>query len=225
VKPKHFVTFDVTSAVISGLNGGSNFGFVLQNTKGQTFIASKEGPSQGPAAELDIDANLSQNASGDGAFPGSLAIGGNLDLFGLMRQGTEAGTSETAGRGIIVRRIQSTNSAVASVVARTDTITLERDGTLGGWRVVNAANAGNVTISAFGIDGDSHTFAQSIILGPNPYPASTNILFSAGQNVVNFRCSFGSPDEVGHHTEVSLLRSPNQNSPVWIGTLTSSYNQ
>jgi hypothetical protein len=225
VKSKHFATFDVTAAISAALIGQTNFGFSLRVPAGQVVISSKEGPSQGPAAELEIDANLSQSASGDGSFPGSLGVGGNFDLLGLMRQGSEIGTAEPAGRGIIIRRIQSTNSAAGSIVARTDTVTLERDGTLGGWRIVTAPNAGNVVVSAIAVNANDQVFAKNIVIGPSPYPAATNTLFFDNQYIISLRCSFGSPYDLGHHTEVSIIRTPNQGSPSWVGTLMSSYNQ
>lgn len=221
VVAKRFVSIDVTAAVIAALNGsGPNFGFLLHDTKGQTYIPSKEGPSQGPAAELEIDANLAQNATASGAFPGSLSVGGDLMLASFLRQGSETGTSEPAGRGIIIRHVQSTNSAVGSVVARTDTLTLERDGTLDGWRIVNAANAGNIIIIAFSA---SYPGGQMITLGPNPYPAGTNIFYNTGNTY--FRCSFGDTSGAGHYTEVSLMKAPIDNNPSWTGFLTSTYNQ
>jgi hypothetical protein len=217
---KHFITIDVTAAVVAALNGETNSGFALTGSTGQVYIAAKEGPSQGPAAELEIDADLA-----NGLFPGTLTVVGNLNVIGVMRQGSEMGTAEPAGRGIIVRRIESTNPSIGSVVARTDTLTLERDGTAAGWRVVNTANPGNATIVATGMDANGNPVNQTVILGPNPYPAFTNVIFADRQFVVSFRCSFGNASEVGHHTDASLIRSPNDGGTNWIGTMSSTYNQ
>lgn len=226
VVTRRFVVVDVTSAVIAALNGsGPDFGFVLRDGGGQTYIASKEGPGLGPAAELEVDANLAMNAMGGGSFPGSLVLGGNLDVYGLTRQGSEAGTSQPAGGGIITRRVESTNSSRGMVVARTDTMTLERDGTLGGWRIVVCPNAGNVTAVASAQDSNGSDFiSQSLVYGPYGY-ATTNVLFADFQGVISFHCRFGNAYGVGHFTEVSLLRSPNDGSTNWVGTLTSSFNQ
>jgi hypothetical protein len=230
VLAKHFVSIDVTAAVVAALNGsGPNFGFLLHDATGQTHIASKEGPSQGPAAELEIEANLAQNGSGSGTFPGLLSVGGdlsvsgNLNVTGLSRQGSETGTSEPAGRGIIIRRLESTNASLGSVVARTDTLTLVRDGTDTGWLLVHTANAGNVMACATGIDAGGNTYSATYIPGPNPYPAGTNYVLL--NHVVSFRCIFGNADALGHVTEVSVMCSPNNSSSNWVGHIISSYNQ
>ena len=221
---RHFVAIDVTSAVIAALNGsGSNFGFILRDTTGQTSIASKEGPSQGPAVELEIDANLAQNVSGGGTFPGSLNVGGDFNLAGFFRQGSETGTAEPAGRGIIMRRIQSTNSAIGSVVARTDTLTLERDGTPYGFWIVNRTNAGYWIAATVGVDANGASFGKVAYLF-NDVAAGTNAI-SPSSPVVHFRCSFGDPSGLGHQTEVSLLRNVQGDNVIWTGTLISTYNQ
>jgi len=225
VMSKRFIIIDVTAEVIATTNGTTaNFGFLLRDTAGQTYIASKEGPAFGPSAELQIDANLALDAAGSSRVPGSLNVGANLNLAGLLRQGSETGTAEPAGRGLIIRRIQSTNSAIGSVVARTDTLTLERDGTPAGWRVVNAANPGQVTITYIMQEGPGQLWYTLVL--PNPSTPGTNVLSYAGLNTPTYlRCTFGNAYDLGHFTEVSLSRSPDNNSSNWVGTVISSYNQ
>ena len=222
---KHFVSFDVTAAVVAALDGiGPNFGFLLKDSTGQTHIASKEGPGQGPAAELEIEANLAQDGVGNGAFSGSLGVGGDFYLGGLFRQGSETGTGSPAGRGIITRRLQSTNSALGSIVARTDTLTLERDGTLSGLRIVNTANPGsNVVVAVIGVDGNGSPVGRMIFLS-NPSSPGTNALIADGVSGY-FRCSFGDASALGHQTEVSLVRTAVDAKATWTGFLTSTYNQ
>jgi hypothetical protein len=229
---RRFVSVDVTAAVVAALSGETNFGFLLRDNVGQTSLASKEGPSQGPAAELEIDANLAQNSSGGGMFPGSLNVGGDFNLAGLLRQGSETGTAEPAGRGIIVRRIQSTNAAIGSVVARTDTLTLERDGTPDGFRIVNSANAGYWIAVATGADwGRGGAAITSLVYPPNDTAAGTNALrfcsdvFGCGLYPAYFRCSFGDPSSLGHQTEISLFRNSLGGSVIWTGYLISTFNQ
>jgi len=235
VLAKSFVSIDITAAVLAAINGsGSNFGFMLHNTTGQTRIAAKEGPGMGPAAELQIDANLGQDAVGNGTFPGSLNVTSNLNLSGFLRQGSETGTSEPAGRGIIIRRTQLTNSAVGSVVARTDTLTIERD--VFGFRVVNHTNSTNATLIATAVNvGGTQLYAFM----DNIRPGTNHIEFrpeaGAGGNmpepVYSFECRFGHSG--GHQTSVSLIGTDfythfdilGYQGVIWTGTLTSTYNQ
>lgn len=158
IQSKNFAVIDVTESVRSAMvNSASNYGFLLHDTIGQTQIATKEGPTLGPAAELEINANLSQDSVGNGFYPGSLGVVSNLFLGGLFRQGSETGTSEPAGRGIIVRRIQLTNNTVGSIVARTDTLTLERGG-IALFRIVNHTNSYDCTLTATGFNPEGLFF-------------------------------------------------------------------
>ncbi|MFO1477614.1 MAG: DNRLRE domain-containing protein [Verrucomicrobiota bacterium] len=226
---KRFVGLDVTDEIVGFLDGTvTNHGFLLRDAAGQLAFASKEGPSQGPAPELEIEANLSQDTTGSGVFPGSLIVGGHLSLGGLIRQGSETGTAEPAGGGLITRRIQSTNPTAGAVVARTDSMTLERAGTAGGWRTTLRANSGNVTFVLNGIDAGGTPFTSASAYGPNPYPAVTNLVLDprySGGDLIYFHCIFGSAEPSGYFTEVTLFRSPNSGGTNWVGTLTSSYNQ
>jgi len=224
VLTKRFLVIDVTPAIVGALSGTiTNFGFLLHSSAGQIHMPSKEGPMQGPSAGLDIEANLALDASGGGSFPGSLAIGANLNLAGLLRQGSATGTAESAGRGLIMRRMESTNMTASTIVARTDTLTLERDGTLRGWRMVNTAHPGQVTASMFVINANGGANWGEIVLD-NPSMPGTNALFS-GFDFVYLRCTFGNSFDLGHQTEVSISCTPDNYSPNWVGTIISSYNQ
>ncbi len=224
VLDKRFLMIDVTATVIGALNGTStNFGFLLRDSAGQIRIPSKEGPIQGPSAQLEIDANLALDANGSASFPGSVSIGANLNLAGLLRQGSD---TATAGRGLIIRRLESTNSAVGTVIARTDTLTLERDGTPRGWRIVNTANPGFATVTAIFLGTASAQTWKTITL-PNPSTPGTNVLFSETDlptTILHLHCTFGDSYDLGHQTEVSLSTSDTSN-PTWVGTVISSYNQ
>lgn len=53
---------------------------------------SKRGPSEGPAAELEIEADLAQEA-----FPGSLSVGGDFNLL-IFSHKLRTGKAEPGGR-------------------------------------------------------------------------------------------------------------------------------
>jgi hypothetical protein len=80
-----------------------------------------------------------------------------LQIKGMVRMGSETGTTEAPDKSVLVRRIKSTVVATGQIVARTDTLTLERDGTAGGllihWSVNPGGSGifGNCAVSATGV--------------------------------------------------------------------------
>lgn len=152
----------------------------------------------------------------------SLHVVGDTRITGVTRAGSETGTTQPPDKGIITRRVLSTTTAVGNVVARTDKLTLERDGSNGGWRIVNVASPGNTTIAFTGLTsaGTTVNFVTSLA---NPAAAGTTIVFTDAQNVVSLRGSFGNSYLAIHMTEVSLTRYPGDS--FWTGTLTSTFNQ
>jgi hypothetical protein len=151
----------------------------------------------------------------------SLHVVGDTRITGVTRAGSETGTAQPPDKGIITRRVLSTLSGAGSVVARTDTLTLERDGSSGGLRIVNVASPGHITIAFTGLTsvGATVNFVTSL----NPAAAGTNTVFTDAQFVVSLRGSFGDSYYPHHMTEVSLTRYPTDN--YWTGTLTSTFNQ
>lgn len=151
-----------------------------------------------------------------------LHVAGDTRVEGVTRAGSETGTAQTPDKGIMTRRVRSTFTAAGGVVARTDKLTLERDGSNGGWRIANVAFPGITTIAFTGITsaGATVNFVTSFF---NPAAAGTTTVFTDAQNVVSLRGSFGDSYSVIHMTEVSLTRYPGDS--YWTGTLTSTFNQ
>jgi hypothetical protein len=152
----------------------------------------------------------------------ALHVAGDTRLEGLVCAGSQTGTAESPDKPLLVRRVKTTTISAGSIVARTDKLTLERDGSRGGWRIVNAASPGNTTIAARGLtpSGGTVNFVTFISSGA---VAGTTVVFTDAQNVVSFRCSFGDNFGPGHQTEVSLSRY--LGDLYWAGTLTSTFNQ
>jgi hypothetical protein len=143
-------------------------------------------------------------------------------VAGPVQIGSGTGSAEYPDRSLIFRRLKSTDVTAGSVVARTDTLTLERDGTFAGWRIVNAASPGNTTIAATGLTLAGATVNFVSTLAGNASPA-TNTVFTSAQNVVSFRCTFGDSYGPGHLTEVTLTRYGSD--WYWTGTVNSTFNQ
>jgi len=139
---------------------------------------------------------------------------------GMTRLGSETGTPEAPGGGIaytglVVRRINTTNTVAGTVVARTNVMTLERDGTFGGFRITSTAF---MDVACMGVNSSGVSVNRVLNLS-----AGVTALYTDATAMVFFHCSFGDPFGLGHLTEVSLSRSPGDY--FWIGTVTSTFNQ
>ncbi|MDZ4288912.1 MAG: hypothetical protein U0984_13180, partial [Prosthecobacter sp.] len=159
----------------------------------------------GPSAELDV--------------------AGSIRGWGTLRLGNESGTSEAPQlTGMVVRRINSIAALGNQVIARTDTLTLEREnGTTGGWIIRYPASASRFVIALMGINssGQNVNFYTTVSTPPS---AGTVAVFTEAQNVVHFSGSFGNTYSSGQHvTQVTLTRHGTDN--FWAGTVTTTRNQ
>jgi hypothetical protein len=160
------------------------------------------------------------NTNNSGGF--ALNVAGDTRVSGMLQLGSGTGTAQWPDKALITRRLMSTDMSAGSVLARTDTATLERDGSNGGIRCSYSANPGIIMIAAMGINNTGAT-VNSVQTVYDPPTAGTVTVYSNAQNVVFFHCSFGNSFSIGHLTEVSLNRYPSDF--YWTGTLTSTYNQ
>jgi hypothetical protein len=148
-----------------------------------------------------------------------------LQVKGMVRMGSETGTSEAPDKSIMVRRIKSTSSAVGQVVAISagGAMTLERDGTTGGF-VIKNTTAGNGVIAATGLDqnGNAVNFYKVLFA-----TGQTTQVFTNTQAMGHFHLSFGEPFIGGDMTEVVLTRfeGGGNDTTIWVGTVTSTVNQ
>lgn len=154
----------------------------------------------------------------------AFSISGNATVAGVIRSGSESGTSEAPSpAGLVSRRINSTQTSTGQIVARTDTLTLERDGSNGGFLIRYSASPGMVTIACMGMDntGTQKNFYTTLA---NPSSAGTVQLYADGQNIEHFECSFGITYNSGQHlTQATLSRYGSDY--YWSGNLISTYNQ
>ncbi len=227
----------VGPAGIQGSPGGAG----PQGSVGPAGPAGPVGP-QGPAATLTGDGalltNLNASAVATGTVPdarlspnvlllnaASSTVAGNVRLLGTLRQGSETGTSEPAGKSVITRHIVSTNSSIGQIVARTSRAILGRNGSNDGFVITYPDHLSALNISAIGIDsaGDPVNFRFS---SPDMsgFGQQTISVYATGSDVAHFRCQFGdSLNLVEDFTEVSLSR--NDDGVTWTGFVTSTFNQ
>ncbi len=158
--------------------------------------------------------------------------GGKLHVDGLIRSGSEAGTSQSpevqggagpAYMGIVTRRVVSTNNAVGQVIARGPTLRLERDGTPGGLRIV----WGSTVEAILSVHGYAVTQAGALLpireWGFNQFGGGSLQITDNADTVVSLHLSFGNYHNSGHTTDVVINRSSLSSS--WIGIVHSTYDQ
>ena len=183
------------------------------------------------AAEVTLQSNLNGAAlrgggntfTGANTFTQPLTVSNDLAATGLARFGTGTGTAEApVPAGLVVRRINSTVTTSNSVIARSDVLTLIRDGSYGGLMISYPASPGTQTIAAMGITsaGAQVNFYTTLA---NPGTAGTVQIYSNAQAVHSCQITFGNTYLEGHVTQVNISRALNDN--FWVGTVNSTYNQ
>ena len=186
-----------------------------------------------PAEELAVSGNAYVTGNlGINVDPASVALDVNGDIRGrgLIRSGIETRTSGTPyPAGLVVRRINSVNTSSNLVVAvgrnsgNTANVTLERDGSGGGFLIRYPANPGRLTIASMGLDNTGATKNYYKALN-NPASAGTVQIYADSANVVHFECTFGDTYDSGQHvTQATLSRY--DGDTWWAGTVVSTYNQ
>ena len=191
--------------------------------------------TSGTLADARLSANVallnnSQTFSGAKTFSANVTATASLRLGGLLRAGSETGapppyypSNPDGSTGLVIRRIVSTTSVSNSVVARTDQLTLVRDGTASGLNIVFAGGA-IWTINATGITRAGNVVTQ--VMSTFAPPLWT-VVFSDSQKVVHYDISFGDIYDTSHTCHVVLDRYDDgtQSDYYMVGTLTSTYNQ
>jgi hypothetical protein len=155
----------------------------------------------------------------------ALQVAGPVLASGLIRLGSETGAAAPDypdATGMLIRRVASLVQAVDNIVARTDTLTLERDGTAGGLLVRWTAAPGVCQINATGVTTNGTLAAFHYALS-NPSTTGTVTVFSASQNVSHYDISFGDTYNAQHLTHAVLDRY--DTDYYMVGTVISSYNQ
>ena len=206
-------------AIFSGTDGSA-----LNNVNAATLNgspASAFAPASGSTNYIQNQSASPQSAS--------LYINGTARVAGLLRSGSETGTSQLPSpAGLIVRRINPTTPATNFIIALARTqgnvtnIVLVRDGTAAGFQIQYPTNTGPLTIACMGMD---NTGAQkNFYTNFTTFNAGTVQIYSNAQNIVHFQCTFGNTYDAGQHlTQVTLSRY--YTDSFWSGTLISTFNQ
>ncbi len=143
---------------------------------------------------------------------------------GHFRMGNETGTGQGptypfGSSGLVIRRIFTTNTFAGEVIARTDQMTFERDGSNGGFRITNTSGNGNEVCNCTGVNSAGAAVNRAM----NNIAVGVAQVYTDAQNIVFMHCIFGDPFNAGHMTEVSITRQfPDY---FWVGTVTTTQNQ
>lgn len=213
------VTLTNGSDTFAGTFSGNGAGLTnVPPASGSTNYIQNQ--SAGPQA---ASFNISGNATVGGTDTALALVVSNAQATGVFRSGVETGTADAPfPAGLVVRRINSKTFTAGAVIARSDLLVLQRDGSNGGLQISYPASPGNQTVAAMGMDnnGNQVNFYTAIA---NPSTAGTIQIYSNAQNVHSCQITFGNTYLAGNVTQVSLSRYLNDN--YWVGTVNSTYNQ
>jgi hypothetical protein len=161
-----------------------------------------------------------------------------IQIAAPIRMGSETGTldspsfyggssNETAYAGMVTRRIFSGELAAGSVVARSPDMTLERNGSYGGFQIRVGANA---VSQAYKLAVHGTVLRSTGVISYVNYevtaPPTTGVLtqlIADADSVVHAHLTFGNFYSGGNITEVTISRQ--LGDYYWLGSLISSFNQ
>jgi hypothetical protein len=163
--------------------------------------------------------------SSDSTTVVSFAPTGIIRNLSSVRSGSEIGTSQppsvgtTGYAGLVSRRINSTLIAAGQILARTDNLTLERDGTNGGLQInYPGASISRLNVACTGVTSSGAVIGRVFTLSVGITP-----IFIDADDVVSVNCTFGDSYLLNNITQVFLQRFPGDN--YFAGTVTSTLNQ
>lgn len=216
------------TGIVATTNGGTGLSspgaagnFLRSN--GGTWTSSTLQAADVPAGS----ANYIQNQTAT-AQSAAMNITGQIRTGNLLRLGSETRTTDAPGEfipggygGLVVRRIDS--RSLSGIVARTDVLQLNRDGTAAGfWIGYSVALTSPQMIHCAGVNSVKATVNARIKL-PAGTASGAIQLFRDDQNMEYFQCSLGDTFNAGHVTQLILQRYENDN--YWMGTVISTSNQ
>lgn len=213
-----------------GTFGGDGTGLINVNAATLNGLSSSAfAPASGSASYIQNQSVTGQAASfniSGSAVVGSLTNAGNESVGGLLLSGSGTGTGNPPWSGLVVRRVNSVASTVGNIVARTDSLTLERDGSSEGLLIRYPAGVSRQTINCLA----QSYYGTNIIVHAslnNPGSGGTIQLLTSAQHAVHAEISFGNTFNNGHLTKVSLDRYDDGTTSdfYWVGNLISTYNQ
>ena len=143
---------------------------------------------------------------------------------GHIKMGNETGTAQgpvypVNSNGLIIRRIFTNFTAAGSIVARTDNLLFERDGTNGGFRVNRTGGSGLEVCNCMAVNSAGGAVNRAL----NNLAAGVTQVYTNADNIVYLHCIIADPYSSGHSTEITLTRE--FADWYWLGTIMTTFNQ
>jgi len=143
---------------------------------------------------------------------------------GHIKMGNETGTAQgpvypVNSNGLIIRRIFTNITTAGSIVARTDNVLFERDGTYGGFRVNRIGGSGLEVCNCMAVNSGGGTVNRAL----NNLAAGVTQVYTNADNIVYLHCIIADPYSAGHSTEITLTRE--FADWFWLGTIMTTFNQ
>jgi len=188
------------------------------NNSGQVGINTSA-----PSAQLHV--NGTTNLQGNTNVGASAAAPSDLRVFGAARMGTESGNTQgpnypSGSTGMIMRRVYNTLQNSVAVLARTNYIAFELDGTNGGFRVTVTSGGSSIqTCHCTGVTTAGVTLSKAF----TNLNVGTTQIYTNAENMGQISCLFGDPVVAGHMTEITISRY--STDYFWMGHLISTFNQ
>jgi type VI secretion system secreted protein VgrG len=187
-----------------------------------------------PSNKLDVAGTVHAAAvASDGGITASNAtVSGDLRVAGFLRSGSETGTSQNPNpaSGLVVRRINSISTNLNQILARTDRLTLERDGTKAGLIIRYATNNGYMSVNGVGMNNAGSLVGVHFVT--NILSAGSFQVCADSQRLVHLQLSFGNPFNEAHQTQVIIDRFDDGSASTstgddfyWTGVVFSTFNQ
>ncbi len=157
----------------------------------------------------------------------ALHVSGDARIEGTVRMGDES-VGATPPHGTLTRQVITRTSSAGSPVAATDLLSLERDGTNGGFQIRTVdtiPSSGHQTVACTGIT-ETGAAANAYVDIPGGTASGTIFtVYDDSESVHKLDCSFGNPWGGGgeHYTDVELTRRTNDFW--WMGTVTTTFSQ
>jgi hypothetical protein len=171
----------------------------------------------------ESDGRYVQNQSGS-PQSGSLFMDGTIRTSGVLRLGSETGTSEgpnlpSTSAGLVIRRAFSNNQSNNQVVARVGAARFERDNsTAVAFRLDNADGTSPIDMDCFGVTVSGNPLSKRTTV----VPGADALVLTGADGAEGFTCSFLAI-VTGAQTQLTLQRL--ESSSEWVGTLISTDNQ